>query len=173
MIITLVDGYFSLIYLDKSRPSITGIVISVITSSGCTDSITEIASLPFSAVPVSIKPASSQGVFSLIASLVNISSSTRTTLYILSPKMLNYDNKGRMQMHSPHYYIMFCFAFYPYYDIGRNAARVYPYYDIGRNATRVYPYYGLLHASHSRNPTTLVEKTSSFLPPCTYVHDKT
>lgn len=31
----------------------------------------------------------------------------------------------------------------------------------------------LAHASHSRNPTTLVEKTSSFLPPCTYVHDKT
>ena len=84
----LVAGKPALIRLESSMPSIYGILISVITTSGCNSSIISKAFTPLLAYPITEKPSSSQLIFLIITCITSSSSSARSIVYLsifLSP----------------------------------------------------------------------------------------
>ena len=85
-----IAGYSLLIWLHSSMPSIYGILISVITTSGWLSSIISSALIPLSAYPTTENPISSQLIFRIIAYITSSSSSTKSIVYlsILSPYIL-------------------------------------------------------------------------------------
>ena len=76
-------GFSSFKLRASSNPFIYGILISVMTTSGCSFSAISIAFTPFCAFPITSNPNSSQLILCSIAFLTSSSSSTRSTLYVV------------------------------------------------------------------------------------------
>ena len=74
-----VAGYSALIRRDNSKPSIKGIRISVMTTSGWHSSISSNAFTPLLACPATQNPSPSQLIFFMITWITSSSSSTRST----------------------------------------------------------------------------------------------
>ena len=86
---SFVAGYFSLICPHSSSPSIYGIRISVITTSGCISSNISKAFSPLLACPVTENPRSFHFTFFAIIRVTSSSSSTSNNVYIrFSPNLL-------------------------------------------------------------------------------------
>ena len=78
----LVAGYLSFICPHSLSPSIYGIFISVITTSGCTSSSISSALYPLLAWPITENPSSSHFTLRAITSITSSSSSTSNNVYI-------------------------------------------------------------------------------------------